>query len=73
MGRKELSVEINGSLNANLYGIAESVKELANQKRIENRIEIVKLLHDSGQISDIKFKEMLEVLWLNDPVPRYPA
>ena len=73
MGRKELSVEINGSLNANLYGIAESVKELANQKRIENRIEIVKLLHDSGQISDIKFKEMLEILWLNDPVPRYPA
>lgn len=72
MGRNELSVEIKG-LNGELDHIFGALKELAKQKRIENRIEIVKLLHDSGQMSDLKFKEMLEVLWLNDPVPRYPA
>ena len=72
MGRKELPVEIKG-LNGELDSIFGALKELAKQKRIENRIEIVKLLHDSGPMSDVKFKEMLEILWINDPVPRYPT
>ena len=72
MGRKELSVEIKG-LNGELDHIFGALKELAKQKRIENRIEIIKLMHDAGEMSDLKFKEMLEILWINDPVPRYPA
>lgn len=70
MGGKELTIT---NLNFSLHELSKAVEELAAQKQNENRIEIVKLMHDSGQMSDLKFKEMLEILWINDPVPRYPA
>ena len=73
MRGKELTIDAGINLNYDLHELRKAVDELANQKRIENRIKIVKLMHDAGEMSDLKFKEMLELLWIDDPVPRYPS
>ena len=42
MDRKELTIDAGVSLNYDLHELRKAIDELANQKQIENRIEIVK-------------------------------
>ena len=69
MARKELEIDSGYALNGKLDKLSVAIAELGVQKWVENRIEIIKYMHNCGIIDSKTCEDMFQSILEADPEP----